>query len=395
MIPSNPDFLKWLIDVRRDFHMHPEVSHQEKRTTDKIIEILKGLDIEVQTFKTMSGAVGLIKGSGGGPTIALRADIDALPIQELNNIPYRSINDGVMHACGHDANATIMLGVAKKIVESGFRSKMTGNVKFLYQPAEERVFGAKAMIAEGVLENPKVDCVIAGHMGSDLPTGQVGIFQDQSHASADRFSLLIKGKGAHGGRPNEGIDPIVAGSFFVTHIQTIIGRNISPTATAVLTVGKFVAGDVSNVIPESAQLEGTIRALSIDTRAFVIRRLEEIVSGMEQTFGVTCDFKIHEGVPACTNDKDVATFLNETAASVLSSENVRYLSPSTGAEDFAYFALERPSAIIRIGCGNKEKNIVYPLHSPRFDIDEVVLEVGVEVFSKAVKCYFSEDADIA
>ena len=395
MISSNPDFLKWLIDVRRDFHMHPEVSHKEKRTTDKIIEILKGLDIEIQTFEKMSGAVGLIKGSTGGPTIALRADIDALPIQELNNIPYKSINDGVMHACGHDAHTTIMLGVAKKIVESGFRSQMKGNMKFLFQPAEERVFGAKVMIAEGVLENPKVDRVIAGHMGSDLPAGQVGIFQGQSHASADRFSLLIKGKGAHGGRPNEGIDPIVAGSFFVTHIQTIIGRNISPTDTAVLSVGKFVAGDVSNVIPESAQLEGTIRALSIDTRAFVIHRLEEIVSGMEQTFGVACDFEIHEGVSACTNDKDVATFLYETAASVLGSENVQYLSPSTGAEDFAYFALERPSAIIRIGCGSKEKEIVYPLHSPRFDIDESVLEVGVEVFSEAVKRYFSENAYIA
>ncbi len=395
MIPSNPDFLKWLIDVRRDFHMHPEVSHEEKRTTDKIIEILKGLDIEVQTFEKMSGAVGLIRGSGGVPTIALRADIDALPIQELNNIPYKSINDGVMHACGHDAHTAIMLGVAKKIVESGFGSKMKGNVKFLFQPAEERVFGAKAMIAEGVLENPKVDRVIAGHMGSDLPAGQVGIFQGQSHASADRFSLLIKGKGAHGGRPNEGIDPIVAGSYFVTHIQTVIGRNISPTDTAVLTVGKFVAGDVSNVIPESAQLEGTIRALSIDTRAFVIRRLKEIVSGMEQTFGVACDFEIHEGVSACTNDKDVATFLYKTAASVLGSENVQYLPPSTGAEDFAYFSIERPSAIIRIGCGNQKKDIVYPLHSPRFDIDESVLEVGVEVFSEAVKRYFSENADIA
>ena len=209
---SDPKFFQWLVDVRRDLHMHPEVSTQETRTTDTIISILEEFNIEVRRFSDMTGAVGLIKCAADGPTIALRADIDALPIQELNRVPYKSVNDGVMHACGHDASTAIMLGVAKKIIESGLVSKMKGNVKFLFQPAEERVLGAKAMIAKGVLDNPRVDRIIAGHMAPDFSVGTAGVFKGQGYASADRFVLNIIGKGTHGGRPNEGIDPIAAGS---------------------------------------------------------------------------------------------------------------------------------------------------------------------------------------
>jgi len=386
---SDPKFFQWLVEVRRDLHMHPEVSTQEIRTTDTIIGILEEFNIEVRRFSDMTGAVGLIKCAADGPTIALRADIDALPIQELNRIPYKSVNDGVMHACGHDASTTIMLGVAKKIIESGLASKMKGNVKFLFQPAEERVLGAKAMIAKGVLDNPRVDRIIAGHMAPDLSVGKVGVFKGQGYASADRFVLNIIGKGTHGGRPNEGIDPIAAGSYFVTQIQSIVARNIKPTDTAVISVGRFVAGDVSNVIPESAKLEGTIRALSAETRLFVIQRLKEMVAGLETAFGVRCDFEIREGVPAGVNDEEVAVFLHEVSADVLGADNVQFVPPVTGAEDFAYFAMERPSAIMRLGCSNREKEIDHPLHSAYFDIDEKVLETGVAIFMQAVRRYLT------
>jgi amidohydrolase len=375
---------QWLSDVRRDFHMHPEVSHQENRTTQRIAEILKEYDCEVQLFDDMTGAVGIIRGAQDGPTIGLRADIDALPIQELNDIPYKSRNPGAMHACGHDAHAAIMLGVARNIMTSGLRSKLKGNIKFFFQPAEERIAGAKAMIKRGVLENPRVDRVIAGHMAPDLPVGTVGIFRGLGYASADMFELNITGRGTHGARPEDGNDPIVAGAHFVTIIQSIVARNIKPTDAAVVTVGKFRSGDVSNVIPETAQLEGSIRALTAGVRQRLIERLNEIAAGLGKTFSVDSQLIVHEGVPPLENDIEVADFLYAVSKDVLGEENVSYRPPAMGSEDFAYFTEERPSAIMRLGCSNTEKGLARSLHSPYFDIDEQVLAVGVAIFTAAV-----------
>jgi len=381
---DNSQFRLWLSETRRDFHMHPEISHQETRTTAKIITILKELGCEVSAFDDMTGAVGLIRGNSPGPTIGLRADIDALPIQELNDVPYKSQNPGTMHACGHDAHTAIMLGVAKNILESGLQAKLKGNVKFFFQPAEERVAGAKAMIERGVLESPRVDRVIAGHMAPDLPVGRAGIFRGLGYASADRFELKITGRGAHGARPEDGNDPIVAGAQFVTAVQTIVSRNIKPTEAAVVTVGKFRSGDAANVIPESAHLEGSIRALSGGIRRKVFNRLHEIVDGLEKMFSADCRFQIHEGVPTLENDIEVADFLYQVSQEILGEKNVQYLPPVMGSEDFSYFTEERPSAIMRLGCSNSQKGLTGKLHSPHFDIDEQVLEIGVAIFTKAV-----------
>lgn len=375
----------WLVATRRDLHMHPELSHEEVETTARIKEILQGLDIEAHDLSGLTGVVGLIRGKGGGNTIALRADIDALPIQELNEVAYRSQHDGIMHACGHDVHTTIMLGVAKYLRESGISKKLKGNVKLLFQPAEEKGTGAREMIARGVLENPRVDRIFACHVSSDLPVGTIGINPKQSHASADWFTLSVKGKGAHGARPSEGIDPIVAGAYFITAIQSIISRNVPPTDTAVITVGAFAAGKAANVIPEHARLEGTIRAFRADIRDQVIERLREIIHGIERSFGVSCVFEFHESIPACVNDEATSSFLYEIAAHILGPDNVRRLAPVTGSEDFALFAIERPSALIRLGCGNAEKGLVAPLHSPRFDVDEEVLVIGVRVFVEAIQ----------
>lgn len=375
----------WLVTTRRDFHMYPEVSNQERRTSKRIKEILGQLDIEVQDLQGMTGLVGLIRGQGQGKTVGLRADIDALPIQELTDVPYKSRHDGIMHACGHDVHTTVMLGVAKHIRESGLHKELKGNVKFLFQPAEEVGSGAKQMIAQGVLEDPKVDTVFACHVSPDLPVGTVGVYRTLSHASADRFSLVIEGKGAHGGRPNEGIDPIVAGCYFVTALQSVVGRNIKPTEAAVITVGRFMAGKAANVIPKQANLEGTIRAFSDDVRDQLIERTREIIQGIEQAFGVRCDVKFRGTVPACVNDEDASSFLYDAAVHVLGSDRVQYLPPVTGSEDFAFFAIERPGAILRLGCANREKGSVHPLHSPHFTVDEEVLVIGVRLFTEVIR----------
>ena len=379
----------WLSEIRRDFHMHPEISHEETRTTNRIAEILHELGCEVQLFEDMTGAVGIIRGAVDGPTIGLRADIDALPIQELNDIPYKSQNPGAMHACGHDAHAAIMLGVARNIMTTGLQARLKGNVKFFFQPAEERVAGAKAMIERGVLENPRVDRVIAGHMAPDLQVGTVGVFRGLGYASADMFELNITGKGTHGARPEDGNDPIVAGAYFITTIQSIVSRNIKPADPAVVTVGKFSSGDVSNVIPETAHLQGSIRALSADVRQQIIERLQEIAAGLGKTFGVDSQFILHQGVPPLENDIEVADFLYEVSKNVLGEENVSYRPPAMGSEDFSYFTEERPSAIMRLGCSNRERGPERSLHSPWFDIDEKVLEVGVAIFTEAVVQYLS------
>jgi len=382
---NGKELIDWLVAVRREFHMHPELSQEEVQTTQRVGEILSGLGVEVQDLHGLTGLVAMVRGKGQGKTVALRADIDALPIQELNQAAYKSQHDGVMHACGHDVHTTIMLGVAKYLQESGLSKKLKGSIKFLFQPAEEKGTGAREMIARGVLENPAVDTIFACHVSPELSVGTVGINRKQSHASADWFSLCIRGKGAHGAHPNEGIDPIVAGAHFITAIQSIVSRNVPPTETAVITVGTFTAGSAANVIPEEACLEGTIRALREPIRNQVIERLREIIRGIEGTFRVSCSLEFHEGIPACVNNEDASRFLYDVASEVLGSGKVDYIPPSTGAEDFAFFAIERPSALIRLGCGNRERGIVHPLHSPYFDVDEEVLVIGVRIFVEAVR----------
>jgi len=384
---NDSDFHNWLISIRRDFHRHPELSYQETRTTDRIVAILKELGIDTRRFDDMTGAVGLITGAAHGKTIALRADIDALPVTELNETDYKSENDGVMHACGHDAHATIMLGVARKIVDSGGIEKLPGKVKFLFQPAEERVAGAGAMIERGVLENPRVDRVIAAHVTPQFEAGKIGVFEHLGFASADRFVLTITGKGGHGARPEECIDPIVAGAHFITQVQSIVSRNIKAQDAAVITVGKFTAGVASNVIPETAVLEGTLRALEKSVRTRLIERIKDLSEGIEKPFGVKTDFILHEGVPTGLNDATVSADLFKAAVKIVGEKNVAYIPPVMGAEDFAYFTQARPGAMVRLGCANKAKGIVFPLHSPRFDIDEKVLDIGVAIFYEAIKQY--------
>jgi amidohydrolase len=379
---------KWLSQIRRDLHRHPEIGYQEVRTTSRIKEILRELGIPNQDLPGMdTGVVGLIEGRPGGKTLALRADIDALPIKELNEIPYKSTAEGVMHACGHDAHTTIMLGVAKHVMESGLKDKITGNLKFIFQPAEEKISGAEKMIRAGVLKKPKIDRIVACHMDPDLQVGQVAIFKGVSHAAADLFRMHIQGKGGHGAIPEDSIDPIVAGAHFVTALQTIVSREISPMEPSVITVGSLRAGTAGNIIPDEAVLEGTVRSLKPEVRDKIIARIAEMVAGLEKTFNVKVKYQYTSGVPPCMNDETVSEFLFEAASEIIGSDHFVELKPAMVGEDFALFSQRVPGSIMRLGCTNKERSLVHKLHSPHFDLDENVLVIGVEIFTEAIKRY--------
>ncbi len=420
MSTSQNELKQWIVDLRNDFHKHPELSTLEKRTTRKICEKLKTLNAEIQTFDDLTGVVGLFRGEkqssqqnrnielqknrnidiqkGGkiefqknenNRTIALRADIDALPMQESGNKIYKSINDGVMHSCGHDANTAIALGVAKKIRDSGLLNRIDGTIKFIFQPAEEKLGGARAMIERGVLENPGVDQIIAGHMDPNLPVGTAGVFSHIGHASSDTFELMIKGKGSHGARPHKGISPITAGGLFVTSLESIIPRHISPAQSAVISVGAFHAGEAVNVIPELAVIKGTIRTHDEAVRDQIFKALENLVQGIDNMFGTKCELIIKQGAPLGVNDKEVCKSLYKASVDVLGKEKVKILPFIMGGEDFYYFAQKCPGAIMRFGCASQENGISHPLHSPNFDIHEDVLEIGTDILFRAVENFFN------
>ncbi|MFW6055087.1 MAG: M20 metallopeptidase family protein [Thermodesulfobacteriota bacterium] len=380
--------LQWLAEIRRDLHSHPEPAFSEFRTTKLIKDNLNELGVEIIDLPGLdTGIVGLIHGAGPGPVLGLRADIDALPLQEMNDVPYKSTIDGMMHACGHDAHTAIILGVAKKIIDTGLQAQLNGTVKFIFQPAEETVSGAGRMIELGVLKNPSVNRILAGHMFTDIPTGTIGWFNGPSHAATDKFRLEITGRGTHGGYPHQGRDAILAGANFVMAVQTIISRNISPTDSGVISVGQFEAGTTSNVIPETARIQGTIRSLTAAVREILFRRLQETADGLESMFGVQSRLELVPGVPPNINDSQVSRFLAEVGQHVLGPDKVIELPPTMGGEDFALFTAKVPGALIRIGCGNKSLGKTQPLHSPYFDIDEQSLVYGVEVFYEAVRAY--------
>ena len=384
------EFTDWLVEIRRDFHQNPELSMREEKTTQKVASILKDLGWEVSTFTDMPGVVGVMKGIRPGPTFALRADMDALPMQERTGASYASQVPGVMHACGHDAHMAILLGVARKVAETGVMSRVAGNLKLIFQPAEETLAGAHALIAHGVMENPRVDAICALHVGPHIPAGKVGLYGELAYASTDAFELSVKGAGTHGARPDEGRDPITASAHFIAAIQTIVSRNVKPIHAAVVSVGSIHGGKAPNIIPESVTLQGTIRTLDPDVRETVLHRLEEIAKGISDAFGVSHTLEITEGTPAIRNHPEMARLFRVAAERALGRDNIIEEPHTMGGEDFAYYAQKCPAAIVRLGCGNEGKGMSYPLHSPRFDLDERALETGVHLFLELIRAFFEE-----
>jgi amidohydrolase len=373
-----------LIAMRRDLHEHPELAFEEVRTSGIVSKRLRTMGLEVQTGIAKTGVVGLLRGGASKPgakTIAIRADMDALPIQEMNDIKYRSTNDGKMHACGHDGHTSILLAVADLLNKR--REELNGNVKFVFQPAEERIGGAEPMIKEGAMQD--VDGVIGLHLISDYPFGRVGVRSGPVFASADRFILTVKGKGGHAAMPETTVDPIVISAYIVTSLQTLISRETSPFSPAVITIGTIHAGTAFNIIPESAEMHGTMRAFNVEHRSKLIRRISEIAQGIATAMGGSCEVEVIDGCPPCVNDAKMTEIVRDAAIVTVGEKEVETGEDvmTSGSDDMACFLEAVPGCYFIVGAKNAEKGANYPHHHPRFNIDEDALPIGVEVLTRA------------
>ena len=388
------EILPGLVADRRHLHEHPELGMQETETARFVAARLRQLGLDdIQTGIANTGITALIRGMnsegpGAGKTVLLRADMDALPILEENDVEYRSQNPGVMHACGHDAHTTMLMGTARILM--GRRDQFAGTVKVLFQPAEEGPGGAEPMIAEGVMENPRVDAAFGIHVAGDLPVGQVKVASGPRSAAADSLHLIIQGTGAHGAAPHKGIDPIVIGAEIITALQTIVSRNVDPLERAVITVGALHAGIAPNVIPDTAELRATIRSFKPEVRDLLARRIPEVCEGIAEAMGGSVTVTYRFGYPPLVNNVEMAGLVKRAATDVLGAENVHEATPGMGAEDMAYFLNLVPGCFYNVGVRNEARGIVWGAHHPKFDLDEDSLGVGVKVMTSVVMRYFAE-----
>ncbi len=366
---------KQLVDYRRHLHAHPELSMEEVETAALIARELTafGLD-EVRTGVGKTGIIAVLAGGKPGPTTLLRADMDALPVVELGTAPYASTRQGVMHACGHDGHVAILLAAAQELTRR--RADVPGTLVFCFQPGEEGFAGNKLMIDDGALENPHVDRVFALHLYTGLDVGKVGIRDGAFFASSDRFALTVRGKGGHGAMPDRSVDPIVAAAHLVTMLQTVVSREIAPKDPAVVTVGKIESGTTFNVIPDSATLLGTVRALDADVRASMPERLQRIAHGLCEAMRVEFDFEYFWNYPPTVNDRAMNDVVRAVALAALGQNNI--VDPHDivmWSEDMAYMQELRPGAYFLVGARGEELGRE-PQHSARYDIDERALDVG-------------------
>lgn len=390
-----------VIEWRRDIHQHPELSNREFKTAEKIADHLKSLGIEVQTGVAHTGVVGLLKGNRPGKVVALRADIDALPVTERNDLPFKSTvtseylgeEVGVMHACGHDTHIAILMGVAEVLAKN--KDKIRGTVKFIFQPAEEGAppgeeGGAELMVKEGVLENPKVDVIYGLHIGSYLPVGQIAYKPGGALAAAQRFVVDIKGKQTHGSAPWGGVDPILVAAKIVDGFQSIISREMELTKeAAVITVGKISGGVRNNIIPESAELIGTIRTLDYDMQKQVNERMKEMASTIAKAYRAEATVEIAKGVPITYNDPSLTEASLPSLKEVAGEGNVHLIKAITGAEDFSFYQEKIPGFFFILG--GKDPNAGpddhFPHHTPDFKIDDSGLLLGVRAMTEIALDY--------
>jgi len=371
-------FLPDVIGIRRHLHMHPELSYEEVQTGRYISQQLELLGIPHQHGIADNGVVGLIEGRNPGKrVVALRADIDALPIREANDVPYRSQNEGVMHACGHDVHTASLLGAARILYE--LRDQWEGTVKLLFQPAEEKLpGGASLMIKDGALENPRPATIFGQHVHPPLPAGTIGLRPGMYMASADEIYLTVRGKGGHAALPHENIDTILLASHIIVALQQLVSRRANPSVPTVLTFGKINSdGGATNIIPDEVHLQGTLRTMDEDWRFEAHRILREIAEGTARSLGGACDVRIEVGYPTLFNNEDLTLRARARAVEYLGAEKVVDLPIRMTAEDFAYYSQEMPACFYRLGTGNVAKGITSPIHTPTFDIDEEALRTGM------------------
>jgi len=380
-------FHGWLIDLRRHFHRFPETAYKEHKTAAKIREVLEELRVPFQTGIGKTGVAAKLSARQPGPVVALRADMDALPLKEANDVPYKSQHRGFMHACGHDGHMTIALGVIRWLLENKWPQKGSGDILFIFQPAEEGGAGAKAMLETGYFDALPVKAIFGGHLYPSLAVGHIGIAAEISNAAADNLKIRIKGKGGHGAYPHQCKDSIVTGAHVVTQLQTLISRELPPLESAVLSIGRFQAGTASNIIPEEAQLEGTLRTLRPEIREQILRRIRELLKGLEVSYNITATLEVKSGYPVLVNHPELVTHTMSAARKIIGEDCVHTLLPRMGAEDFAYFCERWPGIMIGLGCHDPEKGFLHGLHSPHFDFDERVLDVGTLFFGQLLWWY--------
>lgn len=372
-----------LVTWRRQLHQRPELGFREELTAEFIAEKLRQWQIPHETGIAKTGIVATIEGNRPGRVLAIRADMDALPIQEQNDVPYKSQHDGMMHACGHDGHVTIALGTAYYLSQ---HRDFAGTVKFIFQPAEEGPGGAKPMIEAGVLKNPDVDAIIGLHLWNNLPLGTVGVRTGALMAAVETFELVILGKGGHGAIPQQTIDSIVVGSQIVNTLQTIVARNVDPIESAVVTVGAFHAGNACNVIAASAQLKGTVRYFNPNYAGYFKQRIEQIVAGICQAHGATFEFNYQSLYPPVMNDGAIANLVRSVAETVVESPlGVVPNCQTMGGEDMSFFLQEVPGCYFFLGSANSQIGLDFPHHHPKFDFDETALSMGVEIFVRCVE----------
>jgi amidohydrolase len=376
-------------NLRRDFHMHPELGFEEVRTASIVAKELRALDLETTTGIAKTGVVALLEGGKPGPVLLLRFDMDALPITEETNAEYASQTPGKMHACGHDGHVAVGLTVAKMLNE--VRDDLAGTVKFVFQPAEEGVInelgrgGAEQMMHEGILENPKVDYALALHLWNSRPFGWLGIGMGPVMAGAEYFKITVHGKGGHGAMPQASVDPILAAAEIVSSLQSIVARNVDPLKPAVLTVASIQGGEAFNVIPPKVEMTGTIRTFEPEVREIVVQRFDEVVKNTAKAMGCSVDVELKRISPAVINDAKITENVQKAANKLYPETEIdteNYLT--MGAEDMAFVMEKVPGCYFFVGSTNAEKGLDYDHHHPKFDFDEAALPRAAALMATAV-----------
>ena len=380
-----------LVRVRRDLHRHPELGHHEERTAAVVAEALQAAGLEVTQGVAGTGVVGLLRGSRPGPTVLVRADMDALPLEEESLVPYASTVCGRMHACGHDGHVAIALGTAGILAR--MRERLPGNVKFAFQPAEEGPGGAQPMIEAGILHHPEVDCCLGLHLWNELPLGHVGVLAGSIMASSDEFTLTVCGRGGHGAQPQRVVDPVVASAHVIVALQTIASRRVDPLQSVVVTVGAIHAGQACNIIPERVEMRGTVRAMDPDLRERLPAMFEDVVRGVTSALGATYELDYTQGYPVVVNAPAITDLVRTCANAVVGSAGRVVPCQTMGSEDMAFFLRAVPGCFFFLGSANPERGLHHPHHSPRFDFDEDALPLGVEIMTRAVEATLHHATD--
>ena len=372
-----------IVKIRRFIHMNPELGNREFETARLISAKLESLGFEVRTGVAKTGVVAVLRGSQPGPAVAVRADMDALPVQETTNLPFKSLNPGVMHACGHDVHSSVVLGTA--LVLNSLKDKLKGTVTFLFQPAEEGApegeeGGADLMIKEGALDNPSVGAVFGFHVWPEN-VGTVLVAAGNVTAASDTFTITVKGKSAHAARPHEGVDAVVIAAEIVTALQTVVSRASDPTDPAVLTIGTINGGARRNIIAERVVLEGTVRTLSETNRKKIPVLMESIVRNITGMYGADCQFEYKEALPSVFNNPELAAAMAPTLIKLLGKDKTLEWKPQMIAEDFAYLARKAPGFYFFLGVKSPAQATAAPLHSPNFNPDERSIPLGIRILS--------------